>query len=186
MNRRRWLLPARFFRAARSAGVSTNLVKTGVQIVLVWGFALGLLPALAVQVDRALGLPQLPWRGRRSTGAVLLGAASVAGLACAWVMAVDGEGTPVPFDAARVLVVSGPYRVIRNPMVVTALVQSTGVALMVGSPTALTLPVGSAFLWNWILRPSEERFLSGRFGSSYEHYRRSVRCWVPRWPPYRP
>lgn len=101
-------------------------------------------------------------------------------------MGVEGEGTPVPFDAARVLVVSGPFRVNRNPMVVTAIAQSTGVALIIGSPTALTLPAASAILWNRILRPSEERFLPERFGNSYERYRRSVPCWVPRWPPYRP
>src|SRR5690242_21943989 len=29
-----------------------------------------------------------------------------------------GEGTPAPFDAPRNLVVSGPYRYVRNPMYV--------------------------------------------------------------------
>lgn len=186
MSRRRSLSPVRFFRVARPASASTNLAKTGAQIVLVWGFALGVLPALAVQVDRALGLARLPWHGRRWTGAALLGAASAAGLASGWAMAVIGEGTPIPFDAAGVLVIAGPYRVIRNPMVVTALAQSTGIALLLGSPTALTLPVAGAIVWNWILRPPEEQFLADRFGDSYERYRRSVRCWVPRWPPYRP
>ena len=39
-------------------------------------------------------------------------------------MAVTGRGTPLPFDAARDLVVSGPYRLVRNPMVVAGLTQS--------------------------------------------------------------
>ena len=42
----------------------------------------------------------------------------------------------------------------------TGLTQSSGVAVLVGSPTALALPVVGAVVWNQVLRPSEERFLA--------------------------
>jgi protein-S-isoprenylcysteine O-methyltransferase Ste14 len=186
MTQHRLLLPAKLFRAARPASANANLTKTAVQIVAVWGFALGLLPAVAGRVDNALGLPKLRWRGRRWHGAALLAVGSAAGLASARTLVVRGEGTPLPLDAARNLVVAGPYRVIRNPMVMTGLTQSAAVAVLIGSPTAMTLPIAGGVVWNRVLRPSEERFLAQRFGEPYEAYRRAVRCWVPRWPPYVP
>jgi len=171
------------FRMARPLPRRQLLARTGVQIVAVWGFALGVLPALAVQVDRRLGLPRA--RGRRGTGALVFAAGSAVGLASAWVMANDGHGTPIPFDAARDLVVSGPYRVVRNPMAMSAIVQSTGVALGLGSPTAALIPVAGGLVWNAAIRPAEEDFLAQCFGDAYRDYQRAVRCWVPTWPPYR-
>ena len=175
----------KMFRVARPAGRRWIAAKTGVQIVGVWGFALAGLPALAVRADRRLGLPRWQGRARRPTGSVLLAAGSACGLASAWTMVDRGRGTPIPFDAARDLVVAGPYRVLRNPMVVGAISQSTGIAILLGSPIAATIPIAGVVLWNRLLRPPEEEFLTERFGESYRRYQAAVRCWIPTWPPYR-
>ncbi|HMG40224.1 MAG TPA: isoprenylcysteine carboxylmethyltransferase family protein [Acidimicrobiales bacterium] len=167
-------------RVARPAGPAANVAKTVLQIVVVWGFALGALPWLAVQAEDAVGVARWDWPGRHVLGAVVLVAGSSLGLVSAWVMATVGRGTPVPFDAARELVVVGPYRVVRNPMAVSAAVQMVGVAIAYGSAATLALAVGGAVLWNVAIRPGEERFLAERFGRSYEAYRAAVRCWVPR------
>lgn len=82
------------FRVARPATRHWIVAKTGIQLVLVWSFALGVLPALAVRVDRRLGLPRLAWRRRRSVGLALFAAGSAAGVASAWVMADSGKGAP--------------------------------------------------------------------------------------------
>jgi protein-S-isoprenylcysteine O-methyltransferase Ste14 len=115
----------------------------------------------------------------------MLLAGSALGFSSAWVMARQGKGTPVPFDAARELVIAGPYRVVRNPMVVGGITQSAGVAVLLGSTSACVLPISGVVLWTRVLRPPEERFLVQRFGEPYERYRRAVPLWRPTWPPYR-
>jgi protein-S-isoprenylcysteine O-methyltransferase Ste14 len=93
-------------------------------------------------------------------------------------MAEEGKGTPIPFDAASQLVVVGPYRIVRNPMAVSAIAQSTGVALLPGSPFAALIPVSGAVLWNrLILRPRRTSWPTT--GEDYRRYQDRVRCWVP-------
>ena len=178
------LVPRWAFRAARPAGPAWNGAKTGAQVVVAWGFALGLLPLLARQADAVVGLSPMGSAPSQGAGAVMFALASALGMASAWVMVTRGRGTPVPFDAARELVVTGTYRVVRNPMVVGGIGQSVGVALILRSPLAALLPVAGVLVWNQVLRPPEERFLAERFGESYRAYQAQVRCWVPTWTPY--
>lgn len=177
-------MTVRLYRVARRAGPVANLAKTLVQLIVVWGFALGLLPWLAVEAEDAAGVARWDWPGWHVLGVAVFAAGSALGLASAWVMATVGQGTPVPFDAARELVVRGPYRTVRNPMAVSAIGQMVGVAAMYGSAATLLLAAGGAVLWHVGIRPSEERFLAARFGAPYEAYRSAVRCWVPRRSPY--
>lgn len=174
------------FRVARPAGAVRNVVKTLGQIVVVWGFALGFLPWVAVTVEDAVGFPRWGWSGRIVLGVVVFAAGSAVGLWSAWVMATVGRGTPVPFDAARELVVVGPYRIVRNPMAVSAIIQTFGVALLDGSAATALLAVGGGVVWHTVIRPPEERFLAARFDLPYDDYRAAVRCWVPRLTPYSP
>jgi len=176
----------RLFRVSRDGSTAWIACKTLVQIILVWTFALVVLPLLALAFDDAIGLERFDFPGRIALGVALLVAASLFGIAAARVMVVDGRGTPVPFDAASHLVVRGPYTVVRNPMALSGVVQSLGSALLFATPTALLIPVLGVVAWQFAMRPPEERFLAERFGDEYEQYRRAVKCWVPRWPPYRP
>lgn len=174
----------RSYRVADPASRRRTVAKTGVQLVAVWAFALAGLPAAAVRAERRLGIPRWQGRGRTAPAVALFAAGSALGVASAWVMATEGRGTPIPFDAARDLVVAGPYRVVRNPMAVAAIGQSAGVALWLGSPAAALIPVTGAVVWNQLIRPTEEDFLLDRFGGDYRRYQRAVRCWLPTWPPY--
>lgn len=176
----------RTFRVARPTSRRRLAAKTGGQIVVVWGFALVVLPAVAARVERRLGVPRWRRPGRVPLGLSLLVAGSATGLASAWFMADEGKGTPIPFDAASRLVVVGPYRIVRNPMAVSAIAQTSGVALLLGSPLATLIPVSGAIVWDRLIRPAEEDFLIDRFGDEYRRYQDRVRCWVPTWPPYQP
>ncbi|MFM9431911.1 steroid 5-alpha reductase family enzyme [Arthrobacter sp. MP_2.3] len=42
--------------------------------------------------------------------------------------------------------------------------------------------VAGSLVWNYAVRPLEETDLEGRFGAEFKHYRRTVRCWLPRLP----
>jgi protein-S-isoprenylcysteine O-methyltransferase Ste14 len=58
-------------------------------------------------------------------------------LACLWLFATVGRGTPGPWDAPRHLVVVGPYRWVRNPIYVAAFLVVLGEAWLFGSGALL-------------------------------------------------
>jgi len=98
----------------------------------------------------------------------------------------EGKGTLAPWDPPRVLVVRGPYRFVRNPMISGVLFVLFGEALVLLSP-----PHGvwaAAFLvLNLIYIPLvEEPLLEQRFGDPYREYRRNVRRFLPRLRPWSP
>jgi len=76
------------------------------------------------------------------------------------------------------LVVSGPYKLSRNPMYVSGLFIWLGWTVFYGSPAVL---VGMAILWLlFTIRviPYEERQLEELFGDEYREYKGSVRRWI--------
>ena len=97
-----------------------------------------------------------------------------------------GRGTLAPWDPPRHLVVRGPYRYVRNPMI-------SGV-VFVAFGEALILRSSPHFLWalfflvnNLIWIPLyEEPSLEQRFGGDYRTYRRHVPRFIPRLRPWSP
>ena len=98
-----------------------------------------------------------------------------------------GEGTLGVGEPVN-LVVRGPYRHVRNPMM-------TGVFCILLGTAAAT---ASFWLLGWfalyctimaiVIRTFEEPHLSERYGAEYEAYRRHVPRWIPRltaWQPSR-
>lgn len=99
---------------------------------------------------------------------------------CVGLFARVGQGTLAPWDPTRNIVVVGPYRFVRNPMI-------TGVALML---------MGQALLWgSWVMAIwactfvlinhiyfvlIEEPGLEKRFGDSYRIYKTNVPRWLPQ------
>jgi protein-S-isoprenylcysteine O-methyltransferase Ste14 len=95
-----------------------------------------------------------------------------------------GQGTLAPWDATRRLVVRGPYRHVRNPMI-------TGVALILAGEAVafrswgLVILLAVFALANAIYMPlSEEPGLRRRFGEDYDRYRSQVPPWIPRVTPW--
>ena len=84
----------------------------------------------------------------------------------------------------RKLVVSGPYRYVRNPMACAGLAQGFFVGVYIGSWPTLVYVVCGFFAWNYIARPLEEDDLRARFGEEFEMYCHHVRCWIPRFRPW--
>jgi protein-S-isoprenylcysteine O-methyltransferase Ste14 len=85
---------------------------------------------------------------------------------------------PVNLESASALVTTGIFRLSRNPMYVGFAALLTGWALWLEAPWAFTgIIVFVVFTSRFQIVP-EERVLSAKFGSSYEHYRSRVRRWL--------
>jgi protein-S-isoprenylcysteine O-methyltransferase Ste14 len=99
--------------------------------------------------------------------------------------ATRGRGTLAPWDPPRHLVVEGPYRFVRNPMISGVIFILLAEALILRSrPHA-----GWAALFtliNAIYIPLlEEPDLHARFGLPYQQYRGAVRRFIPRLTPWK-
>jgi protein-S-isoprenylcysteine O-methyltransferase Ste14 len=139
-----------------------------------------------------LGGAWVPWRiltshGHTATPAAWEAAGVIAaGLAlylwCVWNFATVGGGTPGPWDAPSRVVAAGPYRWVRNPIYLGALLVVLGEAWLFGSLPLLAYAVAMALCCHLFVTGYEERTLARRFGASYLEYRRAV----PRWIPHRP
>jgi protein-S-isoprenylcysteine O-methyltransferase Ste14 len=88
-----------------------------------------------------------------------------------------GKGTAAPFDPPRRLVVSGPFRHVRNPIYVGALVAMSGAALYFGSWALVAYDAAIAVTFHVLVRIYEEPVLRRTFGEQYEAYCARVRRW---------
>jgi protein-S-isoprenylcysteine O-methyltransferase Ste14 len=104
-------------------------------------------------------------------------------LTCRLIVTV-GEGTPAPWDPPNKLVVRGPYRHVRNPMITSVLLMRAGEAVLLRT-WALAGWLSVFFLANAIYFPLvEEKELERRFGDQYRVYKDNVPRWVPRLRPW--
>jgi protein-S-isoprenylcysteine O-methyltransferase Ste14 len=100
--------------------------------------------------------------------------------------AADGRGTLAPWDPPRQLVVRGPYRYVRNPMISGVLFVLFGEALILRSVPQASWAV-TFLIINLIYIPLlEEPMLEARFGEAYREYCRHVGRIIPRLRPWTP
>ena len=96
-----------------------------------------------------------------------------------------GDGTPGPWQPVSNLVISGPYRYVRNPMIIGVinllLFES---ALFASIPMLLWAIV--FFICNIVyFKNIEEKELIKRFGAEYEDYKNKVSMLFPKFTPYK-
>ena len=96
-----------------------------------------------------------------------------------------GRGTPAPWNPPKRLVIRGPYRHVRNPMILGVLLLLFAEAILLQSwPIAVWMTV--FFIGNAIYFPLvEEKGLEKRFGNEYRIYKAQVPRWIPRLRPWR-
>ncbi|MGF6824387.1 protein-S-isoprenylcysteine O-methyltransferase Ste14 [Microbacterium sp. ZKA21] len=176
-----WLLTGPFrFRTAPERG--SHLGRTFAQIIVFWGLFLVVLPAVIAAVEHRWVLTLEVGPPVRIVGAVLLIAMSALGLWSAVTMSKRGDGTPLPSAMPHRLVISGPYRFVRNPMALAGIAQGVAVGMLLGSWLVVLCALCGSLVWNFLIRPHEEADLARRFGAAFEDYRRRVRCWIPSLP----
>jgi len=95
-----------------------------------------------------------------------------------------GGGTPAPWDPIHRLIINGPYRHVRNPMLIGVITILFCEALFFYSLPMLVYACVFV-LANTIYFPcSEEPALVKRYGDEYQRYLDNVPRWLPRTKPY--
>lgn len=173
----------RLNRQANPASRRYNLVKTTLQTVVFWTTLLVIVPYYIVQLQDRLGIALIAFPAQQGIAVVAFVVCSALGLWSGFTIASRGDGTPLPTDSTRRLVVAGPYTWVRNPMAIAGLGQGLAVALFTGSVLVAAYTLLGSGIWQYIVRPLEEDDLSRRFGAEYDAYRGRVRCWLPRTVP---
>jgi protein-S-isoprenylcysteine O-methyltransferase Ste14 len=131
-------------------------------------------------LDQWLNLPRLSFEPIQIFTALLF---MVTGwLFANWTIKVQyslGRGTPAPVMPTQKLIVEKPYTYCRNPMTLGTALFYLGVAVGLGSLSALALaliyPVGILIYVKLI----EEKELEARFGSEYVEYKRNTSFLIP-------
>ena len=82
----------------------------------------------------------------------------------------------------KYLVVSGPYRFTRNPMLFGTLLIYFAIALMINSITAVILLVLFAVVMLTVVVKKEEERLLKDFGDQYREYRKRTSMIIPWFP----
>jgi len=96
-----------------------------------------------------------------------------------------GEGTPAPWNPPKKFVLSGPYRYLRNPMILGVFLMLFSLALYFRS-WPLTFWLAFVILANLFYIPRfEEPALEKRFGAEYLRFKENVPRWIPRLTPWR-
>lgn len=157
-------------------------------VLLLPGVVLVLVPTVLVWASRGgAGAAHLvsPVQAAFWIGAI----AVVAGLGLAvWTMTlftIYGQGgSPAPWNPPRTFVVRGPFRHVRNPMILSVFSILLAEALLLQSwPIAAWLLLFISA--NAIYMPLvEEPGLEARFGDDYRSYKAQVPRWLPRRRPW--
>ncbi len=137
-----------------------------------------------------LGGVWVPWQiltrhGHTATPAAweavpMIGAGTALYAWCLWNFAAVGHGTPGLWDAPRRVVATGPYRWVRNPIYLAALLIVGGEAWLFTSLALLAYAGALAVFFHLFVIGYEEPRLLRRFGATYLEYRRIVPRWLPR------
>ena len=128
------------------------------------------IPALLVAiggVEPGFGLPAAAAAVVITAGALALAAGLRLAVETIGLFASVGEGTLAPWDPTLQLVVAGPYRQVRNPMITGVGLVLLGQGLVLGS-VAILIELAAFATINAIWMPAvEEPGLERRFGAAY-------------------
>ena len=161
-----------------------RMVRT---IIVLPGTVLFLIPAIILVVTaNSRFAPKLITPSQIWFWLALL-AAGIGSVLCVWTAKLFtkyGEGTPAPWDPPRKLVIIGPYRYVRNPMITGVLLVLLAEALLFGSwliaGWMLLFLLGNVIYFPFV----EEKGLEKRFGDEYLKYKARVPRWIPRLTPW--
>lgn len=131
-------------------------------------------------IDEWLGFRLAAWPLNVALAAPLLGVGFTFMVWAAWAQWSVGKGTPVPVVPTQRLVVVGPYRYCRNPMLLGLTLYYIGISLLASSPACLAFTALVAVVSVAYIKLVEERELELRFGEEYLRYKERTPFVIPR------
>lgn len=147
-------------------------------------FFLVILPSVFIIIGLLLR-DYIPFRLNRSVELLIAVVGIITGLSfLLWSTLTQwrvGRGVPVPNAPTQSLVVTGPYKLCRNPIELGAINYYLGIGIIFGGMTVgiiaflLGLTVGSAYH-----KIIEEKELEARFGEEYKRYKEATPFLFPR------
>jgi len=167
----------RIFRQSNTNNLAVNATKTIFQIICIWLITLVVFPIL---IMKSFGLRSIASSDFKIIGIALFVFFSILGIFSAYFMVRKGNGTPLPIDQTQNLVREGSYKYVRNPMAIAGIGQGISISILFWSIHILIYTLIGAVLWQFVVRPMEEKDMMQRFGKEYEAYRKKVRCWIPK------
>ena len=128
-----------------------------------------------------IGNPKIKW----TIIIMLLAVGSIYGFWSVIIQNTIGEGGPVEIGGIEIspktknLVVSGPYKFTRNPMLFGAFLIYLAFALFINSITSVVIVCAIfVFMLTVVVKMEEKRLLKD-FGDQYEEYRKRVSMFIP-------
>ena len=97
-----------------------------------------------------------------------------------------GEGTLAPWNPTQKLVIKGPYRYMRNPMITGVVLILIGESLVFNSKIILIWAIIFFIVNNAYFLLVEEPKLKKQFRNPYIEYLKHVPRWIPKLKPYKP
>jgi len=113
-------------------------------------------------------------------GSVLMGNGLYYLFMTIWLFINIGKGTLAPWSPTKKLVIIGPYRHVRNPMISGVMITLLGESIAFGSTLIFIWFLLFFGIYHIYLINSEEPALEKRFGEEYITYTKNVPRWVPR------
>jgi protein-S-isoprenylcysteine O-methyltransferase Ste14 len=127
-------------------------------------------------LDHLAPAPFLPLAPSPFVGSLLIASALANDAWCALTLRRH-DTTILPHRPVTALVTRGPYRHSRNPIYMSELALTTGVAALLGSFWTLALTPALFFALTKLAVEPEERHLRAKFGAEFERYAAKT----PRW-----
>lgn len=144
-------------------------------------FFLIITPLISKNLDFYLKLKPLLPQAYIFLGLVMIIPGGVLALWCVALFFIEGYGTPNPLVPPIRLITQGPYRYVRNPMVIGFWLILCGFAILLNSKSyflfVLLLATPSGLLF---IRLYEEKELEKRFGEEYRKYKNQVPRFIPK------
>jgi protein-S-isoprenylcysteine O-methyltransferase Ste14 len=124
-----------------------------------------------------------PWRSivdltSIPAGSVLLLLGVASALWASSIFRLKGTDLNPTSETNKLLVVTGPFRVSRNPMYLGLVLTTLGIAFCVGSLPMFAVPVLVFATTHGVHIPFEEAKMRRQFGSQFDDYTRRTRRWL--------
>ena len=161
------------------AGMSTavNVIKTALFTLFVPLLVAIGIPQAMVQQDHVAASSSMILRVAGEAFVAL----GVTGYFWCAALFVKAQGTPAPIFPAQHAVVTGPYRVNRNPMYTSVLAAVFGQAIYYAYWVVAVYGAAIAIGFHLFVVFYEEQALRAQFNGEYEKFCCRVPRWIPRW-----